>query len=73
MTQDINASACPFCEQSNQCAVESEQGCWCNKIKVPTELAELVPVKLKKKACICSGCVAHFHHDPVAFLSRQTA
>lgn len=71
MTQDVNTTACPFCQQNNQCAAESEKGCWCNKIKVPSELVELVPVKLKKKSCICSACVALFHHDPKAFLSKQ--
>lgn len=72
MTQDISGSTCPFCEQSNQCAATSEKGCWCSKIKVPSELVELVPIKLKKKACICSGCVAQFHHDREAFLNKQS-
>ncbi|TEW56192.1 hypothetical protein E2R68_03620 [Psychromonas sp. RZ22] len=70
MSQNINTSVCPFCQKDNQCAVESDIGCWCSKIKVPVELTALVPIKLKKKACICSACVAHFNLDPEKFLNQ---
>ena len=73
MTQDIKTSACPLCQQANQCNVESGKGCWCNNINIPTELTELVPLTIKEKACICRRCVTRFNLDPALFLKSFTS
>jgi len=71
MTQNINESVCPFCQQNNRCAVVNNQGCWCANVKVPIELLQLVPIKLREKACICNACIASFIDQPELFLKIQ--
>lgn len=71
MTLNINESACPFCQQHNRCAVANKQGCWCANITIPFELLQLVPIKLREKACICNACIASFIEEPELFLEKQ--
>ena len=70
MTEKINPTACPFCKQDNQCAVVNQQGCWCNKVEVPSELIKLIPEVLIGKSCICNTCINRFNNDPQGFLEQ---
>ena len=70
MTESINTKACPFCSMDNKCDVNNEKGCWCGKVNIPVTLTDLVPVKLKKKACICDSCIALFNLDEGKFLDK---
>jgi len=70
MTKKINSTACPFCHQHNQCAVENKHGCWCYQIEIPTELIKLIPNKLVNQSCICNVCIQAFIHDREDFLNK---
>lgn len=60
---EINKGICPICGKENNCAFVKgmmHEGCWCEKIKVPTKLLEKVPEDVKGKACVCKNCVMQF-------------
>ncbi len=52
---------CPLCQAQNNCMAYSETPCWCNNIKVPQELIDLVADELKGKTCICLACIQAFN------------
>ncbi|MBE6049177.1 MAG: hypothetical protein E7214_00565 [Clostridium sp.] len=59
----VEKGICPICGKPNNCAFEKgmiHEGCWCEKISVPKELREMVPVELRGKACICESCVREY-------------
>ena len=41
----------------------SNEPCWCNKVKIPQELLDLVPESKKQKVCICLKCIQGFKDD----------
>ena len=72
MAEIINPTACPFCQQDNQCAVAKQHGCWCAKVEIPSELIKLIPEPLVNQSCICNACINHFINDRKGFLERQS-
>lgn len=60
MTDNIDDSICPLCEQSNRCDVKASQGCWCMNTAVPEALLAQVPEQLKGKSCVCNACIAAY-------------
>ncbi len=65
MEEPIEQQFCPLCQQVNLCDVDNIDGCWCTKKKVPKELIDKVPAKLKKKACICQQCIQKFNSEKI--------
>lgn len=59
---------CLFCGAENNCMAYQENPCWCSKIEVPKELLALVPEDLKRKACICFGCIQKFKANSGDFI-----
>ena len=57
----MNENICPVCLIKNNCMAHSDKACWCNNIKVPQELLDLVPDKQKGKTCICRSCIEKFN------------
>ncbi|MEN9353353.1 MAG: hypothetical protein RL318_678 [Fibrobacterota bacterium] len=57
---------CPLCETPNGCQA-GDPACWCNTIRIPKGLLELVPVHLAMKSCICKACVVAWTDDPEGF------
>ncbi len=47
---------CPLCGEHNNCQ-HGEGACWCENIKVPKHVLDLVPEDKKRKACICKSCI----------------
>lgn len=65
----INPKICPLCKKENACQVDiSNNSCWCNNIKVPKELIELVPKEYEHKACICKACIISYNKNKELFL-----
>lgn len=58
----INTNVCPLCQQQNLCAVEADNGCWCMKKNVPTELIKKVPNAQQGKTCICQSCINKYNN-----------
>lgn len=42
---------CPLCGQDNNCQ-HGQGGCWCDTVKFPKHVLDLVPDDKKGKACI---------------------
>jgi Cysteine-rich CWC len=63
----MSDKTCPFCKNHNECMAHKKELCWCNELKIPSELIELVPDELKRKACICKSCINLFIKDPKGF------
>jgi Cysteine-rich CWC len=59
MNKELSESKrCPLCGNHNGCQADTDPyNCWCLSVMVPQELLELVPEKLKDKACICLSCI----------------
>ncbi|XOB61016.1 cysteine-rich CWC family protein [Campylobacterota bacterium DY0563] len=69
----VDPKICPFCKKENGCEADiPNNDCWCNHIKVPLELRELISPKLKMKACICRNCVILFKKDKELFLKKYS-
>ena len=56
----MNESICPICHTKNKCMAKSEKPCWCQNVKVPQALLDLVPDNQKRKSCICLSCIEKF-------------
>lgn len=65
----VDESICPFCKKPNLCMAKSSEPCWCNTIKVPVEMRELIPTELQMKACICQKCIEAFKSNQNEFLN----
>lgn len=50
---------CPLCGQDNNCQ-HGKEDCWCNTVKVPKHVLDLVPEDKKGKACICKSCLEKY-------------
>ncbi|WP_264849469.1 cysteine-rich CWC family protein [Clostridium omnivorum] len=50
---------CPICGKDNNCQ-HGQGGCWCDNIKVPKQVLDLVPEDKKGKACICKACIEKY-------------
>ncbi len=50
---------CPLCGESNNCQ-HGKCGCWCETVKVPKRVLDLVPEDKKEKACICKSCLEKY-------------
>ena len=50
---------CPLCGQDNNCQ-HGQGGCWCDKVKVPKYILDLIPNDKKGKACICKSCLEKY-------------
>lgn len=70
MSEVIDPDRCPFCKKPNGCMARSEEPCWCNNIKVPSELCALIPPENKMKACICKACILAFKEDAEKFIKE---
>ncbi len=69
----INPRICPFCKKENLCEAHiTKNNCWCNEIKVPTDLRTLIPEDLKMKACICKECILAFKENKDKFIKEIT-
>ncbi|ADG93636.1 conserved hypothetical protein [Arcobacter nitrofigilis DSM 7299] len=67
----INPKLCPFCGNENLCEAHiPNNSCWCNTIKVPMELRELIPQENRMKACICKKCILSFQEDSENFIKK---
>lgn len=60
MTTKMNDKVCPLCGVKNNCMAHEKESCWCNEVKIPNELLELVPEDKKRKVCICLSCIQKF-------------
>ena len=65
MSTPVNATLCPVCGKSNQCAMElaeatgqAQAPCWCTEATFSAELLSRIPEDLRGKACICPTCAA---------------
>ncbi len=45
----------------------SNMPCWCNNVKIPQELLDLVPQEQRGKHCICLACIDAFNNNPIEF------
>lgn len=63
MPDKIDEKICPICGRDNNCMAHSNEPCWCNKVKIPQELLDLVPESKKQKVCICLKCIQGFKDD----------
>lgn len=50
---------CPICGEDNNCQ-HGEKECWCNTIKIPEHILNMVPEDKKGKACICKSCIEKY-------------
>ncbi|WP_428023143.1 cysteine-rich CWC family protein [Arcobacter sp.] len=67
----INPKLCPFCGQQNLCEAHIlNNNCWCNNIKVPTELRVFIPEEKRMKACICQKCILDFKENSELFIQK---
>ena len=62
--EPVDATCCPLCGQSNQCAMAagpdsqiSNEPCWCVQESFPAALLASVPAAAQRKACICQRCL----------------
>jgi len=62
-----NETVCPVCLADNQCMAHSKTPCWCNNVKIPQELLDLVPQEQRGKSCICLSCINAFNDNPIEF------
>lgn len=61
ITPPLDASQCPLCGRSNQCAVTAgsdPHGCWCMTAPVSPQALARIPSDLRDLACLCPGCAA---------------
>ena len=65
-----NETICPLCHTSNKCMAHSKIPCWCNNVKIPQELLDLVPQEQKGKSCICLSCIYAFDDNPIEFINN---
>lgn len=66
-----NPKICPFCKHNNGCEAHiPNNNCWCNHIKIPEKLIELIPKEFKMKTCICKDCIELFIKDKDTFIKR---
>lgn len=50
---------CPLCGQNNNC--QHGQGwCWCDSVKIPKYILDMIPDDKKGKACICKSCLEKY-------------
>lgn len=66
----MSATICPFCQQANQCAVNTiseTNPCWCQVKDVPAALIALLPENSKNKQCICFTCIESYQTNPKSF------
>ena len=69
ITDLIDDSQCPLCQQPNQCALsagKSAQNCWCQQQTVPASLLAKIPTHWQGKSCICQHCI-----DKASQLARE--
>lgn len=50
---------CPICGKTNNCQ-HGQGGCWCDKVKFPKELLDMIPEESKGKACVCKSCLEKY-------------
>ncbi|HEY5576040.1 MAG TPA: cysteine-rich CWC family protein [Clostridiaceae bacterium] len=50
---------CPICGQDNNCQ-HGQGGCWCDTVKIPKHVLDLVPDDKKGKTCICRSCLEKY-------------
>ena len=67
----ISESNCPICGKDNNCMAHSGEPCWCNEVKIPQELLDLIPNDKKQKVCICLKCIQNFKDNPVKFIREM--
>lgn len=52
---------CPICGQDNNCQ-HGQSECWCDNIKIPKQIFDLVPDDKRGKACICKTCIEKYQN-----------
>lgn len=62
---------CPFCQDNNRCAVNSDSACWCSNVVVPEGIIELLPLSLKDKSCICLTCINEYKNNALEFSEKH--
>lgn len=50
---------CPICGKPNNCQ-HGTGSCWCQEVKVPEYIIEMVPEDKKGKVCICKDCIEKY-------------
>ncbi len=60
MTDKVDGSICPLCQEANRCDVKSSTACWCMTANVPAELLAQIPEKQRNKSCICQACIERY-------------
>jgi len=46
---------------------DSPDSCWCNQVKIPQALRELLAKEQQDKVCICNNCITRFNKDERQF------
>jgi len=57
----MNENICPICQTKNKCMAHNEKPCWCNNVKIPQKLIDLVPENQQTKSCICLSCIEKYN------------
>ncbi|MCR1897909.1 cysteine-rich CWC family protein [Irregularibacter muris] len=50
---------CPICGGDNNCQ-HGQGDCWCDKVKFPKKIFDIIPEDKKGKACVCKTCLEKF-------------
>lgn len=61
ITPPLDASQCPLCGRSNQCAITAgsdPHGCWCMATPVSPQALASIADDLRGLACLCPACAA---------------
>lgn len=53
---------CPVCGQDNNCQ-HGNKNCWCNLVKIPKGLIDLIPEEKRGKVCICKACIDKYNME----------
>ncbi|MDR0226060.1 MAG: cysteine-rich CWC family protein [Burkholderiaceae bacterium] len=57
----LDASLCPLCGRSNQCAVTAgadPANCWCMHTPVSREALDRLAAEQRDRSCLCPACAA---------------
>lgn len=50
---------CPICGHDNDCK-HGQGGCWCDEVKFPKHIIDMIPDDKRGKACVCKSCLEKF-------------
>ncbi len=53
---------CPLCGKDNNCQ-HGQKGCWCETVKFPQHVIDMIPEDKKGKACVCKSCLEKYQNS----------